>query len=828
MMNTLFQRIILLFAMSASAFSNAENYQFDTNQLDSNSGKIDLSIFNDGGQLPGIYPVDIYVNNTMKSHSDVFFYNEKRSDSKPILKPCLSSKLLSEISIKLEVYPSIIEINTPEGKLKCIDIEVTPETKSIFNLASKELFLSVPLIAVQKEMRGIAPEAMWDNGIDAFRMNYDIDISKKMENTESIDKDEIKGLLQPGLNLGSWRFRNVTGFSRRTGSPLSWQRGNTYMSTSFPSIKSTLTVGDVSPFGEVFKPLPILGIMLNTEESMFPFYERTFSPVVKGVAKTHARVTVSNNGTTIFEDLVPPGPFVLNDFSLGAQKGELLVKIEEDNGENIIFTVPWQAPTVAVPEGHLKYSFAAGEYKGISDAANNQNIYQSTAIYGFNDKMTFYTGYQGAKNYNALLNGGGVSLGNYGSTSIDYTVSRDASFDSRTSGLLRLRYSINNETYGTGLHLETSHYMGAGAGSLADAIARANELSVTQKSRKHEHFLTLSQTAGDYGSLYINASKQDNSDGTKNFNLGGGYGFTVKGMGTLTLDMYEQNNIDSYNQKNKQRFFSLALSIPFSQVMEIPINASYRWSLSHNSSNEDYSISGYSSEKSFFWNLSNSLERTKLSGKIKSTSAQVNWNTNAAQFGAWHSESMNWKASGAKMYGGLLIHSEGITTGKQFGETISLVNVRGASDVNILNGNNTHTDSRGYAIISSVSPYQKNRISLDTTKLENDVEISLTDVDVTPTRGAIVSAKYKVITGKKLLLKLKRNKGKPIPFGAIASLYGGESTGIVDELGRVFMSGLPYSGKIKIQWSQEYCDVIYNVNDENTNAGLRIIDATCI
>lgn len=736
--------------------------------------------------------------------------------------------MLSELNINADKYPEYREMIISGQKLKCVALNAIPGTEANFNLATQELFLSIPLIAMRKEIRGIAAEDRWDDGITAFRMNYDINLSRKTSSTENVTDNEISGIFQPGLNLGRWRLRNISSFSRSNILPMSWYRGNTYATTSFSSIKSTLTVGDTFPLSDVFHPLPIRGIMLNTDEAMFPFYERSFSPAVKGIAKTHARVTVENNGVVIFNKDVPPGPFVLNELSLSAQNGELQVTIEEANGETIKFTVPWQTPTIAVPEGYFKYSFAAGEYRGSSNPDNKPHIYQATAIYGFNDKMTFYTGYQEANKYKALLNGGGVSLGNYGSASLDYTIARDKMYGSIYSGVWRLRYSINNDDYGTGLQFDTSRYVGSGTGSLADAIERSSSLEVPQTDSKYQYNLTLSQATGKSGTIYLNANQQKNFDGAKNYNFGGGYGLTLQSIGTLSLDMYQQNYIDAFSKKNKQRIISFALNIPLSKFMVHHMNTGYRWSSFQDKIQEDYSINGSSAEQSFFWNVSSSEERSKLSEKINTTSAQMSWSENFAQFGAWHTESTRWKASGTNISGGLLIHSEGVTTGQQFGETISLVNARGASGVNVYNGNNTHTDSRGYAIVSSIAPYQTTRISLDNTTLQNDVQISLTDVEVTPTRGAIVSANYKTSSGKQLLLTLKRNNGKPIPFGAIASLYEGTSTGIVDELGRVFMTGLPDSGKIKIQWSQDHCDAQYKVSKENDNAGLLIIDAICI
>lgn len=63
---------------------------------------------------------------------------------------------------------------------------------------------------------------------------------------------------------------------------------------------------------------------------------------------------------------------------------------------------------------------------------------------------------------------------------------------------------------------------------------------------------------------------------------------------------------------------------------------------------------------------------------------------------------------------------------------------------------------------------------------------------VVPTRGAIVRAEYKTAIGHRVLMTLTRPGGKPVPFGAMASLLKSEeNASIVGDGGEVLLSGLP-------------------------------------
>lgn len=64
---------------------------------------------------------------------------------------------------------------------------------------------------------------------------------------------------------------------------------------------------------------------------MVPYYQWNFAPVVRGIARTQARVEVLRDGYTVSNELVPSGPFELTNLPLGGS-GELKVIIHESDG----------------------------------------------------------------------------------------------------------------------------------------------------------------------------------------------------------------------------------------------------------------------------------------------------------------------------------------------------------------------------------------------------------------------------------------------------------------------------------------------------------------
>ena len=64
---------------------------------------------------------------------------------------------------------------------------------------------------------------------------------------------------------------------------------------------------------------------------MYPWNSRAYSPVINGIARTHAGVTIEQSGYTLKSIVVPPGPFVINDLN-GVYSGDLIMKIYEEDG----------------------------------------------------------------------------------------------------------------------------------------------------------------------------------------------------------------------------------------------------------------------------------------------------------------------------------------------------------------------------------------------------------------------------------------------------------------------------------------------------------------
>ena len=106
-------------------------------------------------------------------------------------------------------------------------------------------------------------------------------------------------------------------------------------------LKSTLVLGESSSLSNIFDSVPFTGLQLSTDLDMLPESVRGYAPVIRGIAKTNARVVVKQNGYQVYQAFVSPGAFEINDMYATGGNGDLYVTVEEADGTEQKFIVPF-------------------------------------------------------------------------------------------------------------------------------------------------------------------------------------------------------------------------------------------------------------------------------------------------------------------------------------------------------------------------------------------------------------------------------------------------------------------------------------------------------
>lgn len=794
-----------------------------------NKEAVDLSQFENNQQLAGNYYVDIYVNTNLIGAKSLKF--DKTANNQ--LTPCLSLDDLKSFDIKVADYPELH--NAQNG---CVNLAAIPEAKSNFDFDSQRLYLSIPQIALAKNPRGYVDLADIDNGITALLLNYSYSGSKNTNRKGGDDTTSNYVNLRPGINIGAWRLRNYTTWSNSSGQSNKWDTIYTYASRGINSLKSQLTLGDSISPSQVFDSVPFRGAQLATDDDMYPESLRGYAPVVRGIARSNAQITIRQNGYTIYQTDVAAGPFEISDLYPTGSSGDLHVTIKESNGSEQVQIVPFASLPVLQREGYLAYSATAGQYRSYDSHVDKTKFGQFTVIYGLPYGVTAYGGSQLSDDYQSYSVGAGQNLGQFGAVSIDVTQSHaKLRSDIKKRGQsYRFRYNKNLNDIGTNIALAGYRYSTEGFYSLSEVFDTFRDTNYVPEieRRRNRGEITLSQNLGDtYGSIsagYVNEDYWNSDRKTQSATLG--YNNSWQGI-SYGLNYIYNKNTNSYshttgtkNQSDEDHLFTFSVNIPFSLFDDTAYINFVSNHSSRDSSTGSIGVSASQLNNRLNWNMQQGFTNQET-GTTGNLNASYKGQYGEVSGGSGYSKDNYNLYYGVN--GSLVAHSNGLVLGQQLGETAALVEIPNAGDVPIMNQAGVVTNNQGYALVPYVTAYRKNTVDIDTSALPNNTEMELTSQTVAPSRGALVKASFTANVGYRAIMALTFADGKPVPFGAQAIFNNNNQlNSLVGNDGELYLSGLTESGHFIIQYNEkQQCQVNYNLAGISDYMGLYKTTAVC-
>jgi outer membrane usher protein len=797
----------------------------------------DLSVFEDGKtQAPGKYRVDMYLNEEKVDTREIDFKLIKDSRGEDKLEPCLSSGMLESFGVRVDAFPDIKKAGGT-----CIDIEkFIPQASSTFHFSQLRLDLSIPQAALNIQARGYVSPDKWDSGIPALLVDYSFsgssDKSRSGGAGES-DSDSTSNYLnlRSGVNLGAWRLRNYSTWSRDSRGTDHWNSINSYLQRDVVPLKSQMTLGDSTSPSEVFDSVPFRGVQLASDDDMLPDSMKGFSPVVRGIAKSNAQVTIRQNGYVIYQSYVPPGPFEIKDLYPTAGSGDLNVTIKEVDGSEQNIVIPFASVPVLQREGRFKYSLTSGQYRTSYSSAEKTPFTQATAIYGLSWGATLYGGMQAASKYQSIALGWGQNMGRIGALSADVTQAwskpEDQAKDNGQSW--RVRYGKSFAETGTSFSLASYRYSTDGFYSLQEALDTYDGIdeSTRQSHKKSRAELTLSQSLWAGAGALSLSMVQDTywNDNRESESVNFGYNNYWNSISYGMYYTYTKNGYDTTAQRVRSNDHILAfnISVPLSKWLPGSyVSYSVNSSRNGNTTNR-VALSGTALEGH---NLNYNVSQGYTSqGQGASGSSNISYRGGLGQASVGYGYDNDSQRITYALEGGVMVHENGITLSQPLGETVALVKAPGAANVRIQNEPGVTTDWRGYAVVPYETPYRRNDITLDTSTLADDVDMTLTSKTVIPTRGAVVLAEFKPSIGQRVLMTLRRSNGEAVPFGATVS--SGSNDSIVADGGQVYLTGLSDSGKLNVKWGNgeaQQCSVTYTLPIRADNISINAVNGKCI
>ncbi|MCN4973970.1 fimbria/pilus outer membrane usher protein [Escherichia coli] len=397
-----FARLTFALGLATAVFPVDAEYYFNPRFLSNDLAEsVDLSAFTKGREAPpGTYRVDIYLNDEFMASRDITFIAD---DNNADLIPCLSTDLLVSLGIKksalLDNKEHSADKHVPDNSACTPLQDRLADASSEFDVGQQHLSLSVPQIYVGRMAHGYVSPDLWEEGINAGLLNYSFNgNSINNRSNHNAGKSNYAYLnLQSGINIGSWRLRDNSTWSYNSGSSNSsdsnkWQHINTSAERDIIPLRSRLTVGDSYTDGDIFDSVNFRGLKINSTEAMLPDSQHGFAPVIHGIARGTAQVSVKQNGYDVYQTTVPPGPFTIDDINSAANGGNLQVTIKEADGSIQTLYVPYSSVPVLQRAGYTRYALAMGEYRSGNNLQSTPKFVQASLMHGLKGNWTPYGG----------------------------------------------------------------------------------------------------------------------------------------------------------------------------------------------------------------------------------------------------------------------------------------------------------------------------------------------------------------------------------------------------------------------------------------------------
>ncbi|MFC3814981.1 fimbria/pilus outer membrane usher protein [Lysobacter sp. GCM10012299] len=777
---------------------------------------VDLSRFERGNIVaPGLQFVDVHLNGEPRLKEQVRFVEGAVGGS---ALPCFSRRQLKELRIAARSLPEKgrkwLDGIVPTESVECRKIDdVVPEASAIYEFGEQIVHVVVPQANLETSPDDYIPAALWDYGIDSARMNYSWNVSHSHSDKGG---ESTSGFLQldAGLNLGRWRVRHTSVLMAGLDD-VRYQEQRFYVQRNIPDLNSTLTVGEAFVGGQVMDAFGMKGLLLRTDDRMAPPSLRGYAPVVRGIARTSAKVTIKQGDVILRQQTVPPGAFEIRDIKPIGHGGDLDVTLEESDGQKIVNALPFTAAPQLLRPGFGRYWLAVGQAAGLGRSAAYEPAFAYAAGQrGFTNALTAYGGLLTAKDYTAVSGGGAVAT-RLGGISADLTFARNRRADSRSLDGASLRLAFNSfmPSYGTSVRLTGYRYSTGRYWSFSEALQledarRQNIMSEygkqawspwTHGDRQRDRFeINLDQPlVPGWGRMFVSGSSRRywNRPSTDTL-YQMGYSGSRRGVNfSVSLGRAFQHNAGKFSEV----MFSITVPLFGSGSTHSNYLSGWVSSRSQSGGQAQVEVSGAAgSRRQINYNVFSSRQFLRTGAPATFGLSAGYQGSIGNVYGGISGGSDSWQANlnGA---GGLLIHDDGVIFGQTLGETVALVSAEGAGGVQIENADGARINSRGFGLVPYLSPYVRNQVLLDPEGSSPDLQLESSNHEVIPAAGAVVRIHVKTSRARSALLRVHYLNGAALPFGAeVRDVADGRTLGFVGQGGTAFLRGVERVKRVRI------------------------------
>jgi len=560
---------------------------------------------------------------------------------------------------------------------------------------------------------------------------------------------------------------------------------------SMQTLKVGDTIGGVTAMSGGFR---MGGIQIARNFATRPDMITMPLPAYTSDAALPSSVDAFVNGTKIFHEAVPPGPFDISNIPTVSGSGELTVVVKDMYGVQQVETLPFYAETSLLAEGLSDYAFEMGSIRydyGIESFDYREFVTGGSYRLGITDALT------GECNALAQDEGRGrIGVGATGIVASLFTLEGDLSGSlNRGKEGYMAKAGISRRTQGYNLAARTQwgsqYYLQPGYlnATLRDQTMLFGGFShppfgnfslsyVTQQYEAEERIqlFSFSLTRSFQRSLYFNTTVSYLVEPEPSTNV----------SVTLSLPLDERTNLS-----NTAAYQNDQISSRLTLQQNLPMNEGY-----------GYRLSGAYAD----------APTNRFSGDAEGT-----YQNNYAQFGAGVSNANGMNAYRTTLNGSVTVMDGRIRLNRKVYDAFGSVDVGDIEGVRVYAQNTLigRTDADGYVFIPSLLPYQQNKISIDPRDIPMDYTVKRTTVDLTPYRSSGLGYVFDVKRTTSVIMYLYDPHGKAVLYGAPLHIDGTKES-IVGKNGMVYLEGIePGLHRLTAETEKGSCQAAFTVTKAN-------------
>lgn len=730
------------------------------------------SILKTDTTLPaGQYVVDVLVNNERTGRANLVITEEDEKNNHL----CLSHEWLDSagVMMKKDAYDYAFD-----REKQCYVLTRNSHTKVDFDYGAQTLKFNIP----QAYLLSKTDPARWDYGLNGGRLKYYTNFNKNV-----YDDVNVFGNLDATINLGRWVLSSNMNMSHDrdkteiTSSDLT-------LSTAISQVQGDLLLGKSQTRTELFSDFNFYGVALRSNSNMRPWESRGYAPGITGIASTPSRITVKQNGYTVYSKMVPAGPYRLDDLRpMG--NGELVVTVEDESGNKTEQVYPVTTLPTLLRPGEFQYNVAVGKKNNNNELdkafrSDTGLFWLGSLDYGFST-TTLNSAFILNDDYQAAGLGGTQMLGGLGALSLSANMSK-ASYDNgevKTGESFSAKYA-KSFTDRTDLQLLTYRYQSKGYVEFADFNPKDIWSYARYGGQRSRYEARLSHR---FDGTYLSGSywRQDYwmREGT---DTGSTLSFSTSVFDSVSV--FLNGAYSKYAWSDKADYaVSLSLSVPFDLKGTRHYSSNSVGYTRTGGTTFNTSVSAMPTER-----LNYSLSANAGSTGDRGASASASYAFDAIQTNLGVSRSYNKHGNSHTSFSGSVSGSvlgtseSGPLFTKESSDTVGIVSIPGVEGVSVNGSMPTNRDGN---TVVWLSEYSENNININMDNVPDDMEFETTSFNVVPTEKAMVYRKFGFENVLRYILRVKNAQGNYLT-GGDAKTEQGLNAGFISNNGVLLMNML--------------------------------------